>query len=165
MDIDRLKRKRASVKGTITRIENYVIDNIYTDVDINEFFTRETLLIQAYEKYSQIQEDIEELDSEDNDRENTEGKYVSLLARIKNLSGQLKKRESTIFHNVLQSSINESSSLRINLPSINIPSFNGKHSEWNSFRNLFDAIVHNNEGLSDVQKFTYYLKSSLKNEP
>lgn len=97
MNIDRLKRKRASVKGTITRRENYIINNMDTDVDINEFFTRETLLIQAHEKYSEIQEDIEELDSEDNDRENTEGKYVSLLARIKNLSGQLKKRESTHF--------------------------------------------------------------------
>lgn len=51
----------------------------------------------------------------------------------------------------------------IELPTIKIPDFNGKTTEWRSFIELFDRIVHNNESINDAVKMQY-LKTSLKNE-
>ncbi|XP_061724166.1 uncharacterized protein LOC133530287 [Cydia pomonella] len=56
-----------------------------------------------------------------------------------------------------------SNSGEVKLPRISLPSFNGDYTEWQSFHDLFMALVHNNESLQDVQKL-HYLKSSLAGE-
>lgn len=50
------------------------------------------------------------------------------------------------------------------LPQLSLPEFNGSYSDWQRFRDMFKAIVHNNSGLSNVQRF-YYLEAALKGEP
>lgn len=45
------------------------------------------------------------------------------------------------------------------LPTVSFPQFSGNQLEWETFRDMFDAMVHKTS-LSNVQKF-YYLKSSL----
>ena len=52
---------------------------------------------------------------------------------------------------------------QIQLPKINLPEFHGDPLEWESFRDLFKPLVHNVQGLSQVQKF-FYLQSCLKGE-
>lgn len=51
----------------------------------------------------------------------------------------------------------------VKLPSISLPSFNGNYTEWQSFHDLFIALVHNNDSLEAVQKL-HYLKGSLSGE-
>lgn len=51
----------------------------------------------------------------------------------------------------------------VKLPSITLPSFNGNYTEWQSFHDLFMALVHNNGSLEAVQKL-HYLKGSLSGE-
>lgn len=51
----------------------------------------------------------------------------------------------------------------IKLPTINLPTFSGKYTDWPSFHDLFSSIIHNNKALDDVQKL-HYLKSSLAGE-
>ena len=50
------------------------------------------------------------------------------------------------------------------LPRLNIQSFNGNYRNWMSFKDLYISLVHNNESLSNVQKFQY-LKGLLTDEP
>ena len=49
------------------------------------------------------------------------------------------------------------------LPRINVPEFSGRRDEWESFRDLFKALIHNDAGLSNVEKL-YYLKTLIKGE-
>ncbi|XP_063547666.1 uncharacterized protein LOC134755119 [Cydia strobilella] len=52
----------------------------------------------------------------------------------------------------------------IKLPPIDIPSFNGKFTDFVPFINLFNSLIDKNDALDNVQKL-YYLRSHLKGEP
>ncbi|XP_061724321.1 uncharacterized protein LOC133530427 [Cydia pomonella] len=52
------------------------------------------------------------------------------------------------------------SNSEVRLPRISIPTFSGNYTEWQSFHDLFVALIHNNSSLENVQKL-HYLKSSL----
>jgi hypothetical protein len=51
----------------------------------------------------------------------------------------------------------------IKLPPIELPTFNGGHEHWISFSDMFKAMVHDHETLTDIQ-ICHYLKSSLTGE-
>ena len=51
----------------------------------------------------------------------------------------------------------------VNLPKLEVPTFDGKVECWVSFRDLFTASVKNHKGLSEAQKLQY-LMSSVKGE-
>lgn len=59
---------------------------------------------------------------------------------------------------------NVKSTHSISLPSIQLPVFSGQISEWASFINIFDSLVHANTELLPVQKL-HYLRSHLIGEP
>lgn len=54
-------------------------------------------------------------------------------------------------------------SAHIELPVIKIPDFHGKSTEWQSFIELFNRIVHNNQSISESVKMQY-LQTSLKGD-
>lgn len=56
-----------------------------------------------------------------------------------------------------------SSHTELKLPSINIPTFTGKYTEWQSFHDIYESLIHNNTKLDNVQKL-HYLKTSLSGE-
>ena len=68
--------------------------------------------------------------------------------------------------NETQSIVEEttSPSISVKLPDINLQTFDGKYSNWITFRNIFTAIVIDNKQLSGISKF-FYLNSSLQGEP
>ncbi len=47
---------------------------------------------------------------------------------------------------------------RVKFPKLQLRSFNGDLTKWTAFWKSFESAVHNNTGLSDVEKFNY-LKS------
>ena len=51
-------------------------------------------------------------------------------------------------------------SVNVPLPKINIPPFDGQIYMWIDFKSIFDSLVHNNDSLSNIEKFQY-LKSYL----
>ncbi|XP_028167947.1 uncharacterized protein LOC114358247 [Ostrinia furnacalis] len=51
----------------------------------------------------------------------------------------------------------------VKLPKVNIPIFSGKYSEWNTFRDLFQSLIHSNKTLGNAQKLLY-LKGYLQGE-
>ncbi|XP_053697329.1 uncharacterized protein LOC128744378 [Sabethes cyaneus] len=52
---------------------------------------------------------------------------------------------------------------KVKLPEIRLPSFSGQLKEWVTFRDTFCSLIHKNQQLSAMDKFTY-LKSSLNGE-
>ncbi|XP_055589950.1 uncharacterized protein LOC129742131 [Uranotaenia lowii] len=52
---------------------------------------------------------------------------------------------------------------RVKLPEIRLPSFGGKLRDWVSFRDSFQSLIHNNEQLAPMEKFTY-LRSALSGD-
>lgn len=52
-------------------------------------------------------------------------------------------------------------SANIKLPTINLPTFSVSYDTWVCFSDIFKSIIHENERISEIQKF-YYLKSCLK---
>ncbi|XP_045157294.2 uncharacterized protein LOC123523709 [Mercenaria mercenaria] len=49
------------------------------------------------------------------------------------------------------------------LPKLTLPIFTGNILEWQTFWDSFESSIHNNESLSDVQKFSY-LRSLLSDD-
>lgn len=173
--MDKLLKKRKQIKSCLTRIESFFVQNeSRLNVDINEYITREQYLIRNFEEYCNIQSQIEELDeSQENDRPEIENKYFSLLSKLKakigsslNVRPHTDKDVNTSDDSVQQSqrSSNIDSYSKINLPKLDTPKYSGKYEDWNSFIDLFTALIDKNLQLSKVQKFVY-LKTSLEKEP
>lgn len=51
----------------------------------------------------------------------------------------------------------------IALPPITLPEFDGNEMQWASFRDTFEALIHNNSEIMEIQKF-HYLRASLKGD-
>ncbi|XP_018375244.1 PREDICTED: uncharacterized protein LOC108769012 [Trachymyrmex cornetzi] len=49
----------------------------------------------------------------------------------------------------------------IRLPTIELPKFSGEASDWLSFRDTFESLIHKNETIDTIQKF-HYLKAALQ---
>ena len=59
--------------------------------------------------------------------------------------------------------VNVESSRAAPLPKISLPTFSGHPEDWESYRDLFRSLIHQNSNLSGVQKL-HYLKTSVQGE-
>lgn len=86
--------------------------------------------------------------------------FYPLSARIRELSNILRvvgwplPRPQVQGHPILESL------LQVRLPELNLLTFSGDYEEWFPFFDTFQAIIHANESLEDVQKL-HYLRASL----
>lgn len=83
------------------------------------------------------------------------GKYVSFIGSVQNKIKKLKPQENMNTH--------EQREKLADLPKIKIPEFDGKVSNWTTFYELFDQIVHKNTNVSNATKMQY-LKSFIKGD-
>lgn len=47
----------------------------------------------------------------------------------------------------------------VKLPKISLPVFDGNYQNWITFYDLFSTLIHNNDTLSNIEKFQYLLSS------
>lgn len=71
------------------------------------------------------------------------------------------RRASRLPDPLLQQSISNNNA---KLPTLPLPSFSGDITEWRSYYDLFNSLVHNNASYTNVEKFRYLLLT-LKDEP
>ncbi|XP_043468111.1 uncharacterized protein LOC122502233 [Leptopilina heterotoma] len=126
------------VKGGIELLKNY-----WTKLQSNhlELVTKERLLDEQY--------------FVDNVFERTEATFTEALGHLYDQREGL----SSLHHK----SSPASPLTLYNLPRIDLPSFSGDRGDWESFRDMYVALVHSNQSLSAVQKL-YYLKSNVQGE-
>ena len=48
-----------------------------------------------------------------------------------------------------------SNNTKVRLPKLEVRKFSGKIQDWREFWDSFESAIHKNEGLSDIDKFTY----------
>lgn len=178
--MDELIRKKNRQKTAIDRIQGFVVS--ITDprnININELVIREGMLIKAFESYTKVQDEIEDLLTladkdklleENVDRDNTEKMYISCHSKIRTLIqsshnrsvfGNNGPRDSSFQGEPALSS--KPPAVKVNLPNLNVPIFKGNYGDWRTFIDIFSASIDNDDRLADSQKFMY-LKSFLRDE-
>lgn len=119
-------------------------------------------------KFDEIQDQLEVLEEEGSDekRENFEESHCSLKAKIKEL---IDKKSSVVLKSISndvktnESSSNTNKIKSAHLPSLSLPKFSGKFSDWSEFFAIFETIIHNDSELTNVEKFTH-LRSCLSGQ-
>ncbi|XP_073955503.1 uncharacterized protein [Choristoneura fumiferana] len=145
---------RGQCKASITRLENYLnTDKIFTIEDLG---ARKHNLKETYAKYQEISVSLQLLsDENDCDEGEIEERYLQLIALI-----ELKKKSLA-----QDPGVSIPVTHQAHLPLLDVPVFDGKCiSSYKPFYEMFTAVVHNNLGLSNIQRLCY-LKKFLKGEP
>lgn len=93
--------------------------------------------------------------AEFNMRSVIENLYYNIISEAQSIS-----QNDLKVHNKLKTNLQNQS---VKLPTIDLPTFRGNHTKWRTFQDTFNALINNNDSLSEVQKLCY-LKSSVKGE-
>lgn len=95
----------------------------------------------------------------------TKNNYDAYLTRFEeaeqHINDQLQKQTETVEPNVQQQ---VSLSMENRLPELDLPRFDGKHMNWLTFKDQFEAVVHTRTDIPDIRKLQY-LRSCLTGEP
>lgn len=158
-----LKRKRGTIKASLTRVRTFVdnFDQSNQAVSLLEFRQEELPRINL--RFDEVQCQIElincdDIESNDLERDQFERDYFAIRSQMQEIISQ-EKTNSTVGHNLSYG--NTSSANRVQLAPIPLPKFSGNIQEWSSFFDIFQAMVHNDDGYSPAQKM-YYLRSCLE---
>uniref|UniRef100_A0A2S2N8A8 CCHC-type domain-containing protein n=1 Tax=Schizaphis graminum TaxID=13262 RepID=A0A2S2N8A8_SCHGA len=160
VELLKLIKKRDQVKKSMQAIKMFIDKYDHTTRSINQLQTRLDSLMQYMKKYEACQDEIEVYETVTDemldDRVSTDDFFCSLKADVMDLVERSNKATSN------ESTIQSQSIVRdpMKLPSIPAPIFNGELQNWVSFLDSFNAMFHQNNGLSDVQRL-HYLKSCL----
>lgn len=150
-----LKSKRAQLKSKLTRFKSYLDSDNTSQLKIR-YKDFEGLLSLFEDIQGQI-ETIDDTPEDDSERETFENTYYDLASKAEDILLAIDTQNST--NSTSRDSL-LGNSCSVKLPAINLPKFTGNYEDWLPFYDLFQSLVHNNETLSDVEKF-HYLKTSL----
>nr|CAH7726126.1 unnamed protein product [Callosobruchus chinensis] len=170
--MEKLVRKRGSIRASLTIFAKYV-DSV-KDKDTlsrNEILKLSGKLDRALNlihTFNDVQEEIDEitddLDNEMAEREEFDEAFESAIANAKEIL-EFHDRENNDDKNSAVSSVSAKSSVEMKssivLPQINLPKFNGSPENWLEYRATYEALIHENEGLTQMQKY-HYLRASLE---
>ncbi|XP_011859356.1 PREDICTED: uncharacterized protein LOC105556853 [Vollenhovia emeryi] len=169
-EVKALIQGRATIKAQLTRFRTY-LEKWSERPDEQQLIERLEKVKATWDSFELIQGKLEVLNAEasgdassDVERNHFEDSYFELIARAQRRIAAL--RPNTVVDGTatiqnqpaLQNSVN-----KIKLPTIKLPTFNGRYDEWLGFYDNFKSIVHDNCDLTPVQKLQY-LRSSLKEE-
>ncbi|XP_072403244.1 uncharacterized protein [Diabrotica undecimpunctata] len=134
-----LKKKRKPLKAKITRIANWLLENADAETEGLQFQLRHTELKTCYLKYEDVMDQIEEIDetdSETEDRVLMEEKYFSTLAGLQHKMEALKLPSHSLISNDTPPTV---VTAKVRLPEITMQErFNfvkGKKLCWNCLGN------------------------------
>lgn len=164
--MDALLKSRSRAKAAITRIQTWVASNKGKEPNVNAFTLRFDSLRGQIDAYSEIQDQIEDLDVDEKDTENRqdiEDKCFSILAELRSEIDRLNAPNSEIIETISVASSSRLPKQHVKLPIISIPTFSGNITNWTSFIELFGALIIEDNGLSNIEKFMY-LKTYLSGE-
>lgn len=183
-NMDVLIRKRGSFKAKVTHFEKYVanLENTYPDKIVSDrvafldLETRYERFSQVFDEFELVQNEIEEscdlasVNSQYEERENFNDAYFRLMAKAKSFLADdsidnVKSSGRSVAGSVATQNTNISQNLvqdfkRVKLPTIEIRTFTGEYGKWLEFRDTYVSLIHENDALSDIQKF-HYLRSFL----
>ena len=172
-DIRKLKRVRGGHKAGFTRLTTRVDDLLRASIEDDEKLCEAEALLTSlnrkmldiYRWDTEIQLEIEdEAELEEDTQASTTFDVSSgiTIARLTALIDNYKKRTVARTNSSPRSS-SPSNTSSLKLPKLQLPSFSGSYTEWNSFRDLFTASVDSNAQLSNSEKLNY-LRACVKGD-
>ncbi|XP_075170487.1 uncharacterized protein LOC142242854 [Haematobia irritans] len=138
--LEELKQRRASSKGSMTRIKNVVEG-------------KNTLgIIESYYKQaSYYQNQIERLSPLDDGRADIDELYITIKTKLLDLIGSGRR------HSITEQSFSVPQHSSSRLPSLKLPKFDGKYLEYKNFINTFNNLVHKDPNIPVTEKFNHLL--------
>ncbi|KAL0870369.1 hypothetical protein ABMA27_005379 [Loxostege sticticalis] len=168
--LDKLLKKRSSVKGRLTTLKNYIETvqlialSDLKSVKIKELSIRLEKCQSLFSSFDDIQSQIEELsDDQMSEREKIENDFFFLISSIQDiLESATPNSNSTCDDGCSVSKGSRTQDFNnIKLPTIKLPVFDGNYLKWLEFRDTFDSLINSNDSIPTINKF-HYLRSSLE---
>ncbi|XP_067122120.1 uncharacterized protein [Centruroides vittatus] len=167
--LEKLRKKRASIRASVTRLISKVDSLVESDDRETETF------LEILDQFSRKEESLRTLngeieglitsptdyDTEIVNSEEYEDKIISCKFKIQSRIKRLEADSSVVM--VSQAPVGRNNSANIKLPEIPLPKFSGRYEEWSNFKMQFDNIISSSEQLSAEQKL-HYLKAALIGE-
>jgi len=150
-----LKRQRATIKASCTRIRTYVesIAAISPSI-VAQLEERKVKLEHYWAEYNDVQSRIIRWVRKLQSRCFEEAFYA-LSGRICELISPSSTLQTSIFSPSSSSVRDSDNSTHIRLSKLNLPTFSGKYDEWFPFFDTFNSVIHSNLSLSNTQRFQY----------
>ncbi|XP_073821302.1 uncharacterized protein [Musca autumnalis] len=152
-DLASLKLQRSSIKKNITNIQKKV-EKDGSKMDSTILECRLEILEGYFKQLCDAQSKIEAINANDNTRSDLEETFIVAKSKILKLINKNRGLVS-MEHSLLNASMACGSSSR--LPSLKLPNFDGKYSEYQRFITAYNNIVHENHSISVIEKFNYLL--------
>ncbi|XP_073966924.1 uncharacterized protein [Choristoneura fumiferana] len=146
---------RGHAKGSITRLLNY--SGELSNKPLTELKIKRDRLIHVFQNFESLQVQIDVIEPDDQ-LAGVEDTYCLILQR---LDDAIAAHHSS---GVAPSSSAIGPSVRTKLPNIEIPKFDGKYKDYQTFIALYDSMIANNSEIDNVHKL-YYLRTLLEGEP
>ncbi|XP_055923722.1 uncharacterized protein LOC129954081 [Eupeodes corollae] len=159
--IESLKARRLVCTKQLDRINEFLSE---INTLLSEFEVRLQALDSVFKAFEQLQIKLEDIDPKEigakvDVRAECEEMYYKSRSKILH---EIQSRKSTLrTENVVSTETKSSNQLK--LPKVNIPIFSGEVTQWLSFHEIFNSLIHNNSSLSNVSKL-HYLISSLSGQ-
>jgi hypothetical protein len=152
-DLAELTVERDRIKAKLNRMKE-IINNFKE----SELRLRRPDLISAYKEFDKIQSEIEPLStSRDQSKSvatewiNFETLYYNLLAKI----AEFLDKQSIASENGSQPIVTPSE-VSVKLPDLNLPTFFGNYSNWTSFHDTFQTLIHMRTDLNNCTAISTY---------
>ncbi|XP_075162888.1 uncharacterized protein LOC142235521 [Haematobia irritans] len=147
--LEELKQRRASSKGSMTRIKNVVEGkNILSHTELE---CRLGIIESYYKQASYYQNQIERLSPLDDGRADIDELYITIKTKILDLIGSGRR------HSVTEQSFSVPQHSSSRLPNLKLPKFDGKYLEYKNFINTFNNLVHKDPNIPVTEKFNHLL--------
>ncbi|GFW80314.1 uncharacterized protein TNCV_2944471 [Trichonephila clavipes] len=168
MDILKLNKAKASLKGSITRIATFM-DNVSKHVDITELEVKLKKIDQLQRKIEELRELVFGLETA---KPTEEAKFEEDLYKCETCLDDLEVRVKKLINSInvslsvtaVEKNKNENGTFaETKIPPIILPTFSGKYEQYSNFKSQFDDLITTNEQLTQSQKL-YYLNSCLSKE-
>ncbi|XP_025192629.1 uncharacterized protein LOC112592689, partial [Melanaphis sacchari] len=146
-----LKRKRAVVKASLTRMRTFISNFDVTEQPISLLVFRQEELPSINRKFDEVQTEIELLDIEDisksdEERETFENEFFTVRSQIH----ELINNERLMGEAASNASLGNCQGHRTQLAPISLPGFDGNIQEWSSFYDIYRAMVHEDSPALDL---------------
>ncbi|XP_076384559.1 uncharacterized protein LOC143263580, partial [Megalopta genalis] len=166
-DLKPLMIERGTVKAALTRFKTFIC-KFATTTSVGSLKKRLEANVCLLDNFNRIQTRIEILvagtDAEAAhaiEREEFETAYFDLIDQVEIVIARATPEQSRITTNSPISAQTADTAINIRLPTLQLPSFDGNYSDWVKFKDTFTSVIHENNSLTDIQRF-HYLNTSLK---
>lgn len=166
--IKNLKGKRTELKRKITNLNSYLGKN-KENPDVANIEVRYETLKNAFDAFEEGHQELLEVDPEGGHSDEYEivcDNYFELAASIKKIltpADSASTTSSSVGMTGQMSAPLSGSRRMVRLPEISIPKFSGKQIEWLSWKDKFEALIHEQPDLTLAAKMTY-LEGALTGE-